>query len=67
MEQHEPGQPPHYHLYVWVWQANLWYFRPIQSECELPVTMKGDICKIVVGMSDHYLLGMTRKFLSVWL
>jgi hypothetical protein len=22
MEQHEPGQPPHYDLHVWVWQAN---------------------------------------------
>ena len=21
-EQHEPGQPPHYDLHVWVWQAN---------------------------------------------
>jgi hypothetical protein len=22
MEQHEPGQPPHYDLHVWVWKAN---------------------------------------------
>jgi hypothetical protein len=22
MEQHEPGQPPHYDLHVWVWQGN---------------------------------------------
>jgi hypothetical protein len=22
MEQHEPGQPPHYDLHVWIWQAN---------------------------------------------
>lgn len=22
MAQHEPGQPPHYDLHVWVWQAN---------------------------------------------
>lgn len=22
MPQHEPGQPPHYDLHVWVWQAN---------------------------------------------
>jgi hypothetical protein len=22
MEHHEPGQPPHYDLHVWVWQAN---------------------------------------------
>jgi hypothetical protein len=22
MEQHEPGQPPHYDLHAWVWQAN---------------------------------------------
>ena len=22
MEAHEPGQPPHYDLHVWVWQAN---------------------------------------------
>jgi len=22
MEQHEPGQPPHYDLHVWVWMAN---------------------------------------------
>ena len=22
MEQHEPGQPPHYDLHVWLWQAN---------------------------------------------
>jgi hypothetical protein len=22
MEAHEPGQPPHYDLHVWIWQAN---------------------------------------------
>jgi hypothetical protein len=22
MEQHEPGQPPHYDLHVWIWQPN---------------------------------------------
>ncbi len=22
MEQHEPGQPPHYDLHVWIWKAN---------------------------------------------
>jgi len=22
MEQHEPGQPPHYDLHAWIWQAN---------------------------------------------
>ncbi len=22
MEQHEPGQPPHYDLHVWLWKAN---------------------------------------------
>jgi hypothetical protein len=22
MAQHEPGQPPHYDLHVWIWQAN---------------------------------------------
>jgi len=22
MPQHEPGQPPHYDLHVWIWQAN---------------------------------------------
>ena len=22
MEQHEPGQPPHYDLHAWVWKAN---------------------------------------------
>jgi hypothetical protein len=22
MGQHEPGQPPHYDLHVWIWQAN---------------------------------------------
>jgi len=22
MEQHDPGQPPHYDLHVWIWQAN---------------------------------------------
>jgi len=22
LEQHEPGQPPHYDLHVWLWQAN---------------------------------------------
>ncbi len=22
MEQHEPGQPPHYDLHVWIWQSN---------------------------------------------
>lgn len=22
MDQHEPGQPPHYDLHVWIWKAN---------------------------------------------
>jgi hypothetical protein len=22
MEAHEPGQPPHYDLHVWIWKAN---------------------------------------------
>jgi hypothetical protein len=22
MEQHDPGQPPHYDLHVWIWKAN---------------------------------------------
>jgi hypothetical protein len=34
---------------------SIWYLRPIQSEGELPVTMTGDICEIVVGHADHYL------------
>lgn len=37
MEQHEPGQPPHYDLHVWVWQANpAGMFAPFNPNVKCP-------------------------------
>ena len=39
MEQHEPGQPPHYDLHAWVWKANpSGIFAPFNPNVSCPVS-----------------------------